>query len=108
MARERIVVLEQRAVPGVRMRHQYGVGQVLSQSVRVDNRNHLVPNAVDDERRVRNRSEIRETIAGKTLPVAERCHLRIGDLRSRDSVEILVPLRQSLDERDASGLGRSE
>ena len=39
---------------------------------------------------MRNRSEIRETIAGKTLPVAERCHLRIGDLRSRDSVEILV------------------
>ena len=53
MARERIVVLEQRAMPGVRIRHEYDVGQVLSQSVRVDNRNHLVTNAVDDERRVR-------------------------------------------------------
>src|SRR4029077_13006660 len=65
--------------------------------------------AVDDERRVRNRAEIRETLSGKAFPIAERCDLCSSDLWSRHSVEILVPLPQSLDERGAGGLAaRSE
>src|SRR5258707_9707841 len=39
--RSRVVILEQRPVPSVGIRQEYGVGQVLSQTVRVDNRNHL-------------------------------------------------------------------
>ena len=83
-------------MPGIWTRQEYGVGQVLSQSVRVDNRDHLVMYALDDERRVRNRAEIRETLSGKAFPIAERCDLCSSDLWSRHSVEILVPLPQSL------------
>src|ERR1700752_4419171 len=69
---ERVVILKQRPVAGVRIREEYGVRQVLSQTVRVDNRNHLVVHAVDDKRRMLDGSEIRETLSGKAFPLAKR------------------------------------
>ena len=50
------------------------------------------------------RSEFREALSGDALPITERRHLSVGDRRSRDSVEVLFPLGQSLDERGSSRL----
>ena len=52
LPRERLVILEQRPVSGVRVRQQDGVGQVLDKAIGVDDRDHLVMDAVDDKRRM--------------------------------------------------------
>src|SRR4030095_8950838 len=72
LTREGLGILEQRAVSGVRVRQEYGVGQVLDQAVRVDDRDHLVVNAVDDERRMPDGSKFREALSSEALPIAER------------------------------------
>ena len=104
LPRERLVILEQRPVSGVRVRQQDGVGQVLDEAIGVDDRDHLVMDAVDDKRRMSDGSDFRETLSGDAFPITERRHLRIGDRRSRNSVEVLLPLGQSLDERRSSRL----
>ena len=79
LAREGLVKLEQRTMPGVGIRQQHCIRQMLTESVGVRDRNHLVVNAVDDKRGLVDLRQIREAQAGDVLPVAER-----GDLRGRD------------------------
>ncbi len=44
--------------------------------------------AVNDERRMSDGSGFREALSGDAFPITKRCHLRIGDRRSRVPVEI--------------------
>jgi len=94
LPRERVVILEQRSVSGVRVRQEYGVGQVLDEIVRVDDRAH----AVHDERRMSDGSQFGETLADDAFSVTEGRHVCIRDRRSRDSVEVLGPLGQARNE----------
>ena len=82
LPRERVVILEQRSVSGVRVRQQDSIGQVLYEALRVDDRDHLVMHTVDDKRGVLDRAEFREALPGDALPITERRHLCIGDCRS--------------------------
>ena len=68
MSRERLRILEQRAVPRVRVREQDGVRQVLAQSVRVGDGNHLVVDTVHDERGMTDGPELSESLAFERLP----------------------------------------
>src|SRR5580692_4226802 len=63
-------------------------------------------NAVYDERRLANAVEVAEPLASEPLPVAERCHLRGGHLRSGWSLEVCLPVRQPFNERRPGGLSR--
>ena len=83
---------------GVRVRQEYGVGQVLDEMVRVDDRDHLVVHAVHDERRMSDGSQFGETLADDAFSVTEGRHVCIRDRRSRDSVEVLGPLGQARNE----------
>ena len=60
--------------------------------------------AVNDERRMSDGSDFREALSRDAFPITERRHLRIGDRRSRDPVEVFFPLGQSFDERGSSRL----
>src|SRR5207302_11316677 len=69
LPREGFVVLKQGPVPGVRVRQEHRVWQVLDQAVRVGDRDHLVVNAVHDERRMADGSKFREALTREALPL---------------------------------------
>jgi hypothetical protein len=76
---EALVKLEQGPVPCVRVCHENGVWQVLTQPVGVADRDHLIVHAVHHKCRLANASQRREALAGKSLPLP-----KCGDLRARD------------------------
>src|SRR5690349_8197462 len=90
LSRERLVILEQGSMPGIGIREEYGVRQVLDQPVRVGNRNHFVVNAVHDKRGLLDVPQIGEPGSVGLLPVAERRELRGGDVASRWRVEVVL------------------
>src|SRR5262245_43138527 len=103
---ERFRVLEQRAVPSVRVDKQRRVRQVLGQPVRVAHRNHLVAKALHNERRMPYALQVGETLAREALPLAKRSDLCPGDVRSGRWVAVRLSMHESRDERLASGLAR--
>lgn len=93
-------------MPGVGIDQEDSVRQILDQPERVRNGNHVVMDAVDDERRVMDALEVGEALARKPLPVAKCSQLRRGYLRSRRRIEILPALRQPSNEGLARSLAR--
>src|SRR5688572_17452973 len=82
VAGKRVVKLEEGAVSGVRVREKYGVRKVLGQPIRVRDGNHIVVEAIDDERGLMNVFEIAEASPRRLLPLAECRNLCGGDVRS--------------------------
>jgi hypothetical protein len=101
---ERLVVLEEGTMSGIRVHEKYGVRQVLRQPIRVRDGNHVVVDPIDDERGLMDALEVGEARAGRVLPFAERRDLCGDDVRTGCGVEILSSLGQPLDERAAGGL----
>src|SRR5215207_3106501 len=77
---KRVVKLEEGAVSGVGVREKYGVRKVLGQPIGVRDGNHLVVDAIDDERGLMDVLEIAESAARRLLPLAERRNLCGGDV----------------------------
>src|SRR5918993_4374 len=106
VAGKRVVKLEEGAVSGVGVREKYGVRKVLGQPIGVRDGNHFVVEAIDDERGLMDVLEIAEAGSGKLLPLAERCNLCGGDVRSRNRVDVLFSFGKPLDKLSAGPLAR--
>lgn len=104
LARKGFVELKERAVAGVWLREQNGIGQVLTQPTRVADRDHLVVYAVYDEYRLLDALQIREAVAGEVFPVAEGGHLRGSYGWAGAWFQVIRTLRQSRKKRFACRL----
>ena len=82
MSREGLRILEKRAVSGVRVREQRGIRQVFGQPVRVAHRNHLVMEALHDQRGMAEAFQVGEPLTAEMLPLAKRGCLRLGYVRA--------------------------
>src|SRR5262249_3070716 len=71
-----------------------GVGQVITQPVRVSDGDHFVMDTVHDEDWLTDALEVREALAREMLPVTKRRHLGGGNLGSGGGLPILLPLRE--------------
>src|SRR6476620_4010832 len=63
--------------------------------------------ALHDQCRVTQASQVREALAGGALPLPERGNLRLGSVRPGGRVAVLLSLHQSRDEGLASRLARA-
>jgi len=87
---ERVMILKQRTVTGVRIGQEHGARQMLRERVRILDRDHLIEDAVHDQARLRDSAELREALpAVAALPRAERGELRGRDVRTRQRLAIL-------------------
>ena len=84
VSRERLRVLEQRAMSRVGVRQKDRVRQVLAEPVGVRDGDHLVADTVHDQRRVTDGPELGEPLALELFPLAEGSYSSAPDLGARD------------------------
>src|SRR4030095_7089851 len=106
LSRERLVILKQGTMSGVRIRQEHRVRQVLAQPVGVRDRNHFVVDSVDDKRRLLDALQLGKGGAAGLLPFTKRSHLRRGNVGAGWCVEVLRASCKPLDERRAGRLAR--
>lgn len=77
-------------MPGVRVRQQHGVRQVLAQHIGISNRDHIVKNPVHDKARLSYFGELAEAIAIGLFPGAKGRHLGHCSLRAGQWLTIFL------------------
>src|SRR6266550_1636691 len=93
-------------MPRVRVHEETRVREVLGQPVRVAHRNHLVPEALYNQRGMTNALQVGKALARVALPLAKRCQLCAGNVRPGGRLAVFLSLHQSRDERLAGSLAR--
>ena len=72
--------LKERTVSGIWIRQEDGIGQILTEPIRIANGNHFVVNTIDYKRGLANTFQYREALPRNLIPLAERGHLGPGYL----------------------------
>src|SRR5580700_10194949 len=81
---ELFIKLKVRAVPGIRIKDQPSIRQMLLKDVGIDGRHHDVVLAVDDERALLDRLQIAVAVGrGDHTPFSQSHELSLGDLGPR-------------------------
>src|SRR5262249_45195173 len=78
LTRERLVILEERAVAGIGIHQKRRVREVLREPIGVAHRNHVVVYTVNHESWLTNTFQIGEARARELLPVTKGVDLRRG------------------------------
>ena len=77
VASEGFMKLKKRTVSGIWIRQEDGIGQILTEPIRIANGNHFVVDTVDYKRGLANAFQYREALSRNPVPLAERGHLRL-------------------------------
>ena len=80
MGHEQLRILELRSMPGIRIKDQLRIRDMLLQGEGVDGRHHDVVAAVDDQRRLANFLQIGVALAARLAPFTDRGGLRLEGL----------------------------
>src|SRR6266576_1584095 len=93
-------------MPRVWVHEETRVRYVLGQPVRVPHRNHLVLEALHNQRGMTNALQVGKALARQPLPLAKRGQLCACNVRPGGRLAVFSSLHQSRDERLAGGLAR--
>src|SRR4030095_150351 len=97
LAGERVVNVEQGAVPGIRICQNHRVWQVLTEPVGVGDGDHLIMDAVHDQDWLTNAPEAAEALSRELLPFTKSCDLSLRDRWPRGGLSIGFPLGKPFD-----------
>ena len=75
--------LKQRAVAGIGVGYQHGIGQMLAQHVGISDRNHVVENSVRHKAWLSYFAKFGKTLAAESLPGAKGRNLSPCDIGAR-------------------------